>query len=211
MRINKLNLLKKLNILSNLNKHAIFSTICIATVLPCLTLQGCAAVAVSGAATSVALANDRRSAGTIIDDQAIELRALHALSQNSELWKKCHVSVISYNNDVLIVGQTPTSAMKGDIETAIKKIPNVKNIYNELTLSKPVPLSTRTMDSWITTQVKAKMVAEREINPTRVKVVTENGIVYLLGITNKKEQMSATETARTVSGVNKVVQIFEST
>lgn len=212
--LNRLNRVNALNCLYNLNrwaKGATLSLIGVAVILPCIQLQGCAVAAVSGAATGVAMVTDRRTAGTIIDDKTIEIKAMHALTRDAELWKKSHISVISYNNDVLLVGQTPTQAMKQQVEDAIKDIAKVKQVYNELKLSDPVPLSTRSKDSWITTQVKAKMIGVREINPTRVKVVTEDGIVYLLGITNKKEQASATETARTVSGVNKVVQIFEST
>lgn len=183
----------------------------ITILLPCLQLQGCAVAAVSGAAaTGVAMVADRRTAGTIIDDQAIELKALHSLTRNPDLWKKSHISVVSYNNDVLVVGQTPSQEMKQQAEEAIKTIPRVRRIYNELSLSEPVSLKTRSKDSWITTQVKAKMVGTREINPARVKVVTEDGVVYLLGITNPTEQSSATESARSISGVNKVVQIFDS-
>lgn len=174
-----------------------------------LQLQGCAVAAVSGAATGVAMATDRRTAGTIVDDKAIEIKALHALSRDSNLWKKSHFNVVSYNNDVLLLGQTPNPQLRQQAEDALRDIPKIKRIYNELTIKEPISLGDRSKDTWITTQVKAKMIGTREINPTRVKVVTEDGVVYLMGITKQKEQMSSTDIAREVNGVNKVVQIFE--
>lgn len=179
-------------------------------ILPCLQLQGCAAVAVSGAATGAAMVADRRTTGTIIDDKAIEIKATHALTREAELWKKSNISVVSYNNDVLLVGQTPNDSMKQQAEDAIKNISKIRRVYNEITVGEPASLTTRSKDTWITTQVKTKMLSTRQVNPVRVKVVTEEGVVYLMGITEPTEQSSATESARSVSGVNKVVQIFDS-
>lgn len=177
--------------------------------IPCLQLQGCAAAAVSGAATGVAMVTDRRTAGTIVDDKAIELKALHALSRDATLWKKSHFNVVCYNNDVLLLGQTPSHEFKHQAEAALRDIPKIRRIYNEINVKEPISLGSRSQDTWITAQIKAKMVGSREINPTRVKVVTEDGVVYLLGITKQQEQVSATDVARSVSGVDKVVQIFE--
>lgn len=178
-------------------------------IIPILHLQGCAAAAVSGAATGVAMVTDRRTAGTIVDDKAIELKALHALSRDATLWKKSHFNVICYNNDVLLLGQTPSHEFKQQAEGALRDIPKIRRIYNEISVKEPISLGSRSQDTWITTQVKAKMIGTREINPTRVKVATEDGVVYLLGITKQQEQITATDVARGVSGVNKVVQIFE--
>lgn len=181
------------------------------TAILCSELSGCAAAAVSGAATTVALAADRRTAGTIIDDQAIEIKAVHALSKDRALWKDSHISVVSYNNSVLLLGQTSSPHMKQQAESYLREIPRVGKIYNELTTEEPVSLGVRTQDSWITTQIKAKMIGKKAVNPAHVKVITENGVVYLLGITKRDEQIAATEIARSVSGVKKVVQIFEHT
>lgn len=186
-------------------------TIAMFILVSCSQLLGCAAAAVSGGATCVAIAADRRTAGTILDDQAIELKATHALSRNKSLWKQSHLSVVSYNNSVLLVGQTPSERMKQEAEEHLRDIPKIGKVYNELTTEEPVNLTTRARDTWITTQIKAKMVGKKEMNPARVKVVTENGIVYLLGLTSREEQVAATEISRTVPGVRKVVQIFENT
>lgn len=179
--------------------------------LICLELQGCAAAAVSGAATSVALVNDRRTVGTILEDQSIELKGLHAVSRNPNLWKPSHISIVSYNTSVLLLGQTPSPHLKEEAENLIKEIPRVQKVYNELTIGSPVPLATRSKDSWITAQIKGKMVSAKTVNPTRIKVITEKGIVYLMGLTTPNEQAAATDIARRVPGVQKVVQIFETT
>lgn len=174
-----------------------------------MQLNGCAAAAVSGAATGVAVACDRRTTGTIVDDQTIELKALQTCLKNKELWKQSHISAISYNNVLVLVGQTPTEDLRRQAIEAAQSIPKVRKIHNELSVEEPVSIGTRTQDTWITTQVKAKMFGKRELNPARIKVITENGIVYLLGLTTEDEEMKATEIARSVSGVTKVVKIFE--
>jgi osmotically-inducible protein OsmY len=187
------------------------TTLMLSVLLSGIQLQGCAVAAVSGAATGIAMVNDRRTSGTIVDDQSIELKATHALTRHPDLWKQSHISIVCYNNVLLIIGQTPTEAFKQQAEDALKDIPKIRRIHNELIVKTPIPLSARSKDSWITTQVKAKMLGSKEVNSTRVKVITEDGVVYLLGLTNPQEQMAATEIARKVAGVQKVVQIFEST
>jgi osmotically-inducible protein OsmY len=186
----------------------VVSLVC-SIILPSLYLQGCAVAAVSCAATGVAMVADRRTSGTIVDDQSIELKALHALTRHPELWKKSHIDVVSYNNVVLIVGQTPTEAFRQEAENVVKDIPKIRRIHNELIIGQPVSLSVRSKDSWITAQIKGKMLSSKEVNTTRVKVITEESVVYLLGLTEKQEQVAATEIARNVPGVVKVVQIFE--
>jgi osmotically-inducible protein OsmY len=176
-----------------------------------LQLAGCAVAAVSGAATGVAIVNDRRTAGTIFDDQTIEVKSTHALAQNKFLWKKSHITPISYNNVLLLVGQAPNEELKRQAEEAVRDIPRVRKVYNELSASEPVSIGIRTQDSWITTQIKAKLLAAKGVNPTRIKVVTENGVVYLMGLTTPEEEITATEIARTVRGVEKVVQVFDHT
>lgn len=172
-------------------------------------LQGCAVAAVSGAATGIAMVNDRRSTGTIVEDQSNELKALKVCLQNPEIWKKSHISAISYNNTLLLVGQTPNENFKREVEEELQSLTKIHKVHNELTIGKPVPLSTRSEDAWITTQIKARMFGKRDLNPARIKVVTENGIVYLMGLTTEEEQIKATEIARSTEGVEKVVQIFD--
>ncbi len=172
-------------------------------------LQGCVAAAAGGAATSAVVATDRRTAGTMVDDQTIEFKAMHEIRQNKPLWKESHINIISYNNVLLIVGQTPTEEYKRQAEEAINGIPKIRRVHNELTIEEPASLGTRSQDSWITTQIKTKLVGHKEIRAGRIKVVTENGVVYLMGLTTPEEEMVATDIAREIKGVEKVVQIFE--
>ncbi len=172
-------------------------------------LEGCAAAAVSGAATGVTMASDRRTAGTIVDDKSIEIKAVQAMSKNPILWKTSHLSVTSYNNALLITGQTLNEDLKQQAEAILLGIPKVTKIYNELAVKPPISFAKRSKDSWITTQIKAKMLGTKSFNPLRVKVITEDSIVYLLGLTTPEEEMIATDIARAIAGVEKVVQIFE--
>jgi osmotically-inducible protein OsmY len=172
-------------------------------------LQGCIAAAAGGAATGASIATDRRTTGTIVDDQSIELKATYALSQHKELWKASHISVICYNNVLLLVGQTPVEAYKQEAEEAVSDIAKIRQIHNEITITEPASLGTRSNDSWITTQVKTKLIGNKAINAGRIKVVTEESVVYLMGITTPEEEMIATNIAQEISGVDRVVQIFE--
>lgn len=172
-------------------------------------LQGCVAVAAGGAATGAVVAVDRRTTGTIVDDKTIEVKALHAISKNQALWKQSHITVVCYNNVVLLVGQTPTEALRRAAEETVSDIPKIRRIYNELEIAKPISLATRSHDSWITTQIKTKMIGNKAIRANRIKVITENGVVYLMGITTPEEEMTATDIARAIPGVEKVVEIFE--
>lgn len=174
-------------------------------------LQGCIAAAAGGAATGAAVATDRRTAGTMVDDQAIELKANHAISRQQLLWKQSHINVVSYNNVVLLVGQTPREEYKKEVEEIVSDIPKIRRIHNELSIGSPVSLQTRSHDSWITTQLKAKLVGSQAVSATHIKVITENSVVYLLGLTTPEEELAVTEIARAIPGVEKVVQIFEPT
>jgi len=180
-----------------------------ASILMIPLLQGCLFAAAGGAATGATVATDRRTTGTIVDDQTIELKAMHAIGKNHTLWEESHISVVSYNNVVLLVGQTPSETLKREAEEAVSSIPKVRQVHNELSIGSPASLGTRSKDSWITTQIKTKIIGNRELKSARIKVITEEGVVYLMGITTPEEEQISTEIAQGVSGVEKVVQIFE--
>ena len=173
-------------------------------------LQGCAAAVIAGAAGGgYLIAQDRRSNGTMMDDQSVEVKARQEIVKLNKLEKRSHVEMISYNNNVLLVGQVLTQAHRDNIEQAVKRIEKVRLVHNEITVSQPTSTSVRTNDAWITTKVKARMLAERELNSNRIKVITENGVVYLLGIIKPDEEKLATLVTREVKGVKKVVKMFE--
>ncbi len=190
-----------------INVKSRFNLCVFALVFP--LLQGCIAAAAGGAATGTAVVLDRRTAGTIVDDQSITLKALTALANNKALWKESHINLVAYNNVLVLVGQTPTEEFRKQAEEVVSDIPKVRRVHNELTISEPTSLATRSKDTWITTQIKTRLFGHKEISASRVKVMTEDGVVYLMGLTTPEEEMTATEIARAISGVEKVVQIFE--
>ena len=172
-----------------------------------VALTGCAAAVVGGAAAGgYLLGEDRRTAAVLADDEGIELRAANRVS---EKYPSAHVNATSYNRTVLLTGEAPTAEAKADIEKITREVPNVRGTVNELTVAPATTLSSRANDSYITSKVKARFVDNGVFNPIHVKVVTEDGIVYLLGIVKKPEADRATEIARTTSGVRRVVRVFE--
>jgi len=173
------------------------------------TLNGCAAVALGGAATGAAVAHDRRTTGTIIEDQTIELKAGQALRDDQEINESAHVNVTSYNLVVLVSGEAPNDAARERIINIVRDIPKVTHVYNELTIGSPTTLTSRSSDTLITSKVKTKLFGLENFEATRVKVVTEKGVVYLMGLLTKDESDRVTEAARRVGGVQKVVKLFQ--
>jgi len=172
-----------------------------------LSLQGCVAVVGAGAGAAALSANDRRSTGIQVDDEAIELRANNRVSER--FGDKVHVNITSYNRSVLVTGEVPNAAAKAEIEKMVVGTANVRSITNELQVIDATSLSSRANDTTITGKVKARMFDAGKLNPLHVKVVTENGVVYLLGIVTEAEANAAVEVARTTGGVRKVVRIFD--
>lgn len=167
-------------------------------------LGGCVAAAVGGAAaTGVLVANDRRTVGTVTEDQGIEIKA------SSRVGDRGHINYTSYNRLVLLTGEVPTQAAREDAERVTRGVENVRGVYNELQIGPASAISARTNDAYVTSKVKARFVDGAKFNPVHVKVVTEASVVYLLGIVNRAEADAATEIARTTGGVQKVVRLFE--
>jgi osmotically-inducible protein OsmY len=169
-------------------------------------VSGCAAVAIGGVATGVMMAEDRRTVGTITEDQGIELRAA---SRIAERVKDANINVTSYNRMVLLSGEVPNEAAKGEAERVARAVENVRGVFNELQVGGNSALQARTNDAVTTSRVKARFVDARSFSPLHVKVVTEAGTVFLMGMVRKQEAADATEVARTTGGVRKVVRLFE--
>jgi len=172
-------------------------------------IQGCAAVIGAGAATGAAVASDRRTVGTMLDDQTIEFKVLDALRSDDELWQQTHVNGTSVNNIVLLTGEAPTDELRQRIETLVHQIPKVRRVHNEIVIGAPSSLLTRSSDSWITGKVKTNLLTTDIQEATHIKVVTENGSVYLMGLVTQAEASRATDVARAVGGVQRVVKVFE--
>lgn len=192
----------------HLNKIVVFSVLLITSLL-----SGCAAVAVGGAATTgVAVVHDRRSTGTVIDDQGIEFKALGFLYGVDKIRINTHINATSYNGMLLLTGEAPTEELRQDIASRASRIPNVVKVHNEITLAAPSSVVSRSSDGYITSKAKVALLNVSNIkgfDPTRVKVVTENGVVYLLGLLKQHEVSPVTETIRRVGGVQRVVKLVE--
>ncbi|MHB1085720.1 MAG: BON domain-containing protein [Thiobacillus sp.] len=171
-------------------------------------LHGCAAVVVGGAATGTAVALDRRTAGVYIGDQEIELRAMSRLSEAFPQ-KTDRISATSYNRQVLLTGQVPDETIRSHASDVVKAIPDVRTVFNELTVSGMTSLTSEANDVAITSKVKARMLRDERVPGTKIKVVTEAGVVYLMGLVTQAEANLAIDIARTTSGVTKVVTLFE--
>ena len=177
--------------------------------LPLIVLQGCATAVITGAATGASIAHDRRTTGSVIDDQGIEFKAVSAIYRNKAIYDQSHVNITSYNGTVLITGEALTEQLKQQIYELVRVIPKVRTIHNELIIAAPSALPSRSSDAWITSKVKAKITADENLDPFFVKVVTEHGIVYLMGIVTRTEAQRAVHIASTSAGVQRVVNIFE--
>ena len=174
----------------------------------CVLLQGCelALLGAGGAAAMTAM-EDRRTAGTQIEDEGIELRIGNRIGER--FGDKAHVNVTSYNRWVLLTGEVADEASRGQLEKIVQAVGNVRGSSNEVQIAGISSLGARANDSYITSKVKARFVDARRFSPVHVKVVTEAGIVYLMGVVTQKEADDAVEIARTTDGVRKVVKIFE--
>lgn len=177
-----------------------------------VTLSGCGAVIVGGTATAAGVVHDRRTAGTVVEDQAIELKAHEALDSEPQRLAGAHVNVTSYNNIVLLSGEVPDPQTRQWVEERVRQVEKVRQVHNELVVAPSSSLASRSNDSWITTKVKTSLIQISglpDFDPTRVKVVTERGSVYLMGLVSQAEGEAAASVARQVSGVQQVVTLFE--
>ena len=155
------------------------------------------------------MVGDPRTTGSQVEDESIELKAGNLLRGDKELSQQTHINVVSYNQVVVVTGEAPTEDMRSRVFEMVKGIEKVRTAHNEVTIAAPSPISARTTDSWLTTSVKAKIVGAKELNAIRIKVVTEAGTVYLLGLVKQEEGDLAAQLASQTAGVQRVVKLFE--
>ena len=177
-------------------------------------LPGCAAVVGTGAMSAagvagVATATDRRSAGTVVDDEVIELKALAALRRNDDIAPNSHVNATSYNGILLLTGETLNEDTRRRITELVGEIGKVRRVHNELAIAAPSSMLSRSSDSVITAKIKTALGRHSFEIAARTKVVTENGVVYLMGLLRRGEANVATSIARKIGGVQRVVKLFE--
>jgi osmotically-inducible protein OsmY len=184
------------------------STLVLSAVVASALMSACAPLVVGGAMLGGTLmATDRRTSGAQVEDQAIELKSLNRI--RDALGDRGHVSTTSYNRVVLITGEVQTEADKAAAEAAVAKVENVKSTVNELEIMGASSLTSRSNDAILTSKVKASFVDAKDIFANAFKVVTERGTVYLMGRVTEREANRAVDIARGVSGVQKVVKLFE--
>jgi len=170
-------------------------------------LQGCFPVVATGVGATAAMLDDRRTSGTYIEDEGIELKAFHRLDE--KFGKNAHINTTSFNRKALLTGEVADPAMKEDAEKVVRGIPNVKDVFNELAIAGLSSLAERSNDTYITSKVKMRCIEAQKFPISSVKVVTESGVVYLMGMVTQREADAAAEIARSTSGVRKVVKVFE--
>lgn len=185
------------------------SAILLAGLLLAVAVHGCAPIIVAGAGAAAVAAHDRRTIGAFVDDQAIEVKVRNAIHADETLRKETHINITSMNGIVLLSGEAPSAESRDQVLARARTVAGIRQIANELQVAPPSTFGSRSHDTWLTTKVKTKMVRVDELDSTRVKVVTENDVVYLLGLVTQNEAELATEAARTVRGVTRVVKLFE--
>ena len=173
-----------------------------------LLMQGCTAFLVAGGATTAVAASERRTLGSFVDDESIEIKARKAIT-DSDLGDDVHINATSMNGIVLLSGEATTAEQRDKVIELVRPIPGIRRIVNEIVVSPPASFASITNDSWITSKVKADMLGIKDLESRQVKVVTENSVVYLMGLVTRKEGDLAAESARTVGGVQRVVKLFE--
>ena len=172
-----------------------------------LGLSACAPVMLAGFAGTALVASDRRTSGTQLEDETIELRGSARI--RDALGERAHVNITSYNRQVLLSGEVATERDKQIVEGLLEKLENVKSVVNELSIMQPTSLSSRSNDLLLSAKVKAALVDSRDLFANAFKVVVERGTVYVMGRVTQREATSATNVIRNVNGVNKVVRLFD--
>jgi osmotically-inducible protein OsmY len=180
---------------------AIFASITLA--------HGCAPVIVAGGATAATAASERRTLGAFVDDESIEMKATKALNDDSKLGDDVHVNITSMNGIVLLTGEATTAELRDEVLAQIRPIPGIRRIVSEIRIAEPRAFAYTTHDGWITGMVKAKLLGTEGLPSNQIKVVTENSVVYLMGLVNQKEGDMAAEATRSVGGITRVVKLFE--
>jgi osmotically-inducible protein OsmY len=177
-----------------------------------ILLQGCTTAIIAGGAAGAGVIHDRRTTGAIIEDETIEIKAISKINSDDELNERAHINVTSYNSIVLLTGEAPTQTMRSRAEQLTREIPKVRRVHNEIALASPSAFSSRSSDTWITTKVKTSLFKVKGVDsfdPTRVKVVTENGVVFLMGLVSHAEESAAVAMASRVGGVQRIIKVFE--
>ncbi len=174
-----------------------------------LILSGCGSLLASMESNKIEDDPGERTMGQQIEDESIETKAMVNIRAADDRFDDAHLVIVSYNGYVLLAGQVASEELKLKATSVTREIRGVRRIYNELEVASPSSAMTRTSDTWITTKVKSWLLGSTETEGLRVKVVTENGVVYLMGLATREEADRVAAAAADMSGVQRVVRLFE--
>jgi osmotically-inducible protein OsmY len=181
----------------------------VVTLSAILLLQGCVAAAVVTIVGGASVATDERSVGTQMDDQKIEFEAYAKLSKQKALDDNTNLQVISVNGSVLVIGQAPNTYLRDLAIKSINEVDLIVQLHNQIRISNTTSITTKSNDVWLTSKVKTALFGSDKLDATNIKVVTENGEVFLMGLVTEAQADEAVNIARNVGGVNRVFKIFE--
>ena len=174
-----------------------------------LNLHGCAGLVVAGAAVGAVAANDMRPSKVMMEDKIIEMSATDKIYSNRDLQTKVHINVNSYNHVVLLTGEALSRDLREEAVDIVRKLKNVRQVYNEIRIADLTSFESRANDSWISSKVKSKMLATKNFDATKVEVTTENRDVYLMGFVTQQQGAEAADIASQTEGVQRVIKLFE--
>lgn len=181
-------------------------------VIACMAMlsTGCASIVASMSEPGhIDEPGNKRTFGTYVEDQNIEVKIKANLLNADERYNDAHLSIFSYNRIVLLTGQVPSQNLLDRATRIAEKVRLVRKVHNEMTVAEPTSLADRVNDSWITTKINAHMLATKDFPASRVQVLTEAGVVYLMGLLTENEANWAVDIVRQVYGVKKIVKIIE--
>ena len=174
----------------------------------CPFLQSCAPLLVGvGVGAGVMMADDRRTSAAVLEDQTIEVKIKNRINEKYE--DQLHVSITSFNRFVLLTGEAPTEEIKQDLTIVALEVQNVRNVQNEVIVAGNSSFTSRSSDALLTSRIKGRLTQNKDVSSNHVKVVTENGTAFLMGLVTRAEAESAAQTAATTSGAQRVVKVFE--
>ncbi|QEW05759.1 BON domain-containing protein [Nitrincola iocasae] len=172
-------------------------------------LSGCANLVSSARETPIEENEGRRTIGSYIEDNSIEFKAKVNINKGSQALSQSNINVTSFNGQVLLTGQVPDESTKAEATDVVKQLREVRKIHNELEISGPTSMMIRANDTYLTGRVKAQLLADKSTNGMRIKVISENGTVFLMGLVTNQEGDLAVEVVRNIVGVNRIVKVFE--
>lgn len=176
-----------------------------------LLMQGCVGAVVGGAAGATVVAQDNRTLGTLIEDQGIESKAMMQLRFYQDVYEPTHINVTSFNRNLLVTGEAPTAELRERVLKIFSSVPNVNKTYNEIRIAEPSSALNRSKDSYLTSKVKTLLLADKRVMSSKIKVVSENRVVYLMGLVSHAQADIVIDLVRRTIGVQKVVSLLEYT